>query len=85
MAFVAECNETDVKLVDGVSTEDGRVVICFNGLWGSVCHNNWDDHDAEVVCKQLGYNGSKYPSVGRRCMHYDTGQSSRDPRRLKIG
>ena len=59
MVLIAECNESEVKLVDGASTEDGRMVICFNGLWGSVCHNNWDDHDAEVVCKQLGYNGSK--------------------------
>ena len=60
MVLIAECNESEVKLVDGASTEDGRVVICVNGLWGSVCHNNWDDYDAGVLCQQLGYNGSEH-------------------------
>jgi deleted-in-malignant-brain-tumors protein 1 len=56
----SECNETDVRLVDGVTSDDGRVEICFNGLWGSVCDNSWDYRDARVVCQQLGYNGSKF-------------------------
>ncbi|CAI8010300.1 Neurotrypsin [Geodia barretti] len=34
----SQCNETDVRLVDGrLSNANGRVEICFNGLWGSVC------------------------------------------------
>ena len=59
LCYPIECNETDVRLVDGVTPDEGRVEICLGGLWGSVCDNNWDFREARVVCQQLGYNGSK--------------------------
>ena len=57
------CSEGDIRLVDGVTDKDGRVEICFNGLWGSMCDDNWDDRDANVVCRQLGYNECKQHNV----------------------
>ena len=52
-----ECNENDVRLIDGQTAHDGKVEICQDGIWGSVCDDRWDYKDAEVVCQQLRYSG----------------------------
>ena len=48
------CVNSDVQLVGGLNTNEGRVEFCENDDWGSVCGDGWDRNNARVVCRQLG-------------------------------
>ena len=43
-----------MRLADGASANEGRVEVCVNGEWGTVCDHNWGLAEAQVVCNQLG-------------------------------
>ena len=41
--------------MDGATRNEGRVEICFDNEWGSICDDNWGVEEAQVVCRQLNY------------------------------
>ena len=49
------CNTGEIRLVGGANSSEGRVEICINDNWGTVCDDSWDSLDAGIVCNQLGF------------------------------
>ena len=54
--FVVCSTDWELRLVNGGSSLEGRIEVCLNGVWGTICDNSWDDTDAGVVCSQMGYS-----------------------------
>ena len=54
----APCSPHGRVRLTGSTPGRGTVEICLNGTWGTVCDNFWNIPDAEVVCRQLGYEGN---------------------------
>ena len=59
------CSDWDVRLVNGSKApqpasssilQEGTVEVCFNNTYGSICHNLWNENDARVVCRDLGFS-----------------------------
>ena len=61
-SHVGPCSNGDIRLGDGALLR-GRVEICINGTWGTICDHHWTQQEASVVCSHLGY--SPYGIRGR--------------------
>ena len=50
------CEHGSVRLVNGsgVESTEGKVQVCFQGLWGTVISRSWGFKEARVVCRSLG-------------------------------
>ena len=55
-----------MRIVGGSSYNEGVVEVYYNGRWGSVCYYGWDEHDANIVCKQLGFTSAESVNFGTR-------------------
>ena len=80
----ATCEDDEhgtVRLVGGrFVSSGGRVEVCMNGNWGTVCRDGWTDEDTHVVCRQLGYQGQ-----GELSSLFSTvGMSHANPEMLQI-
>ncbi|KAH3861476.1 hypothetical protein DPMN_024406 [Dreissena polymorpha] len=46
---------TPIRIVNGTSQQSGRVEVFHNDAWGTVCDDNFDDMEAKVICRMLGF------------------------------
>ena len=57
-----------VRLVDGNGPHEGRVELCSGGKWTTVCHHGWDNNEAAVVCRQLGFPSQSMSHCNCTCV-----------------
>ena len=63
-----ECEEEgSVRLAGGHEATEGssggRVEVCSEGVWGSVCDHGFGESEAKVVCGQLGYTNCETTAI----------------------
>ena len=42
-----------VRLLGEANATEGILQVNYNGVWGTVCDDSWDDINSEVVCRQI--------------------------------
>ena len=48
-------NDSAIRLVGGSSYSQGRVEVLYNGVWGTICSDGWNNDNTRVVCRALGF------------------------------
>ena len=66
--LIVPCTNGDIRLGDDAVLR-GRVEVCINGTWGTICDHHWTQQEASVVCSHLGY--SPYGIMYILCIHYN--------------
>ena len=50
------CREGDIRLAVSGYSGTGRLEVCVNSTWGTICSNSWESTAASVSCRELGHS-----------------------------
>ncbi|GAB0095519.1 Peptidase S1 domain-containing protein [Sergentomyia squamirostris] len=50
----------EVRLIGGQTNLEGRVEIKYRQIWGTVCDDDFNIEEANVMCRSLGFYGPSY-------------------------
>ena len=50
------CRGGSIRLASGRNALEGRVEVCHDGVWGSVCNSKWGEEETVIACRQLGHS-----------------------------
>ena len=72
--IIIGCSSGQVRLLNGtqpaVGQREGRVEVCIDNNYGTVCDDFWDVLDARVVCHQLGFTSDGQWDMTYTCMFW---------------
>ena len=53
---LSDCTNGEIRIVNGSTALQGRVEVCVDGNWGTICDAGWGAPEAMVACRQLGFS-----------------------------
>ena len=53
--YISVSTEVEIRFSGGDKPDQGRVELKYQGIWGTVCDDGWDQFDAEVACRMGGF------------------------------
>ena len=57
LILTVRCSNGEVRIDGGDGKSYGHVEVCISGVWRQICSDTfWNNTDAGVVCKQLGFS-----------------------------
>lgn len=51
----SNCSDGELRLGGKLTATSGRLEVCYNRAWGTVCNYGWGINDLRVACHQLGF------------------------------
>ena len=66
----ADCEHGDIRLVGGSDPYQGRIEVCVNNAWGTVCNKQWSFAEGSVACRRLGLQLFGKEVINQSCGAY---------------